>query len=142
MRCDGALVLPATGVDGTIKTLEFIGPDGEKRFLPNGSKKGNLFQIGDTSIFALASIDEAAGPATRKVMSRLAIIALGATCLALIGSFRLARQLTGPIGQLSGSLEQMTASREATVALPLTGSSRELDALTDTFNALMASVAS
>ena len=35
----------------------------------------------------------------------------------------------------------MAASHDVTTQLPLTGSSREIDALTDTFNALMASVA-
>jgi putative nucleotidyltransferase with HDIG domain len=100
-----------------------------------------LFHIGDTSIYALGSIDEASGPATRRIMQRLSFIALGATLLALIGSFHLARQLTEPIGQLSESLEKMTADRQVGGRLPLTGSSRELDVLTETFNALMASVA-
>ena len=50
--------------------------------------------------------------------------------------------LTGPIGRLSASLEQMTSSRQVESRLPLTGSSREVDALTQTFNALMASLAS
>jgi len=42
---------------------------------------------------------------------------------------------------LSASLEQMAKSRKFDSWLPPTGSSRELDALTETFNALMASVA-
>ncbi|MGH9348241.1 MAG: HD-GYP domain-containing protein [Vicinamibacterales bacterium] len=100
-----------------------------------------LFQVGDTSTYALGSIDAASGPATRRAMRHLALIAVGATLLALLGSFWLARQLTEPIGRLSASLEGMAAVPHADARLSLTGSSRELDTLTDTFNALMASVA-
>jgi putative nucleotidyltransferase with HDIG domain len=52
----------------------------------------------------------------------------------------LAHLLATPIGRLSSSLQAMAAGRRLNVRLPLDGSSRELDALTDTFNALMASV--
>jgi putative nucleotidyltransferase with HDIG domain len=100
-----------------------------------------LFQTGDTSIYALASIDDASAPITRTAMRNLGVIALCATLLALLGSFRLARQFTEPIGELSASLEKMAATRDRQAQLPLTGSSRELDTLTDTFNALMDSVA-
>ena len=100
-----------------------------------------LFEIGDTSIYALDSIDEASRQATWSAMRNLALITFGATLLAMLGSFHLARQLTRPIGQLSASLEKMAASPSAGGRLAPTGSSRELDALTDTFNALMASVA-
>jgi putative nucleotidyltransferase with HDIG domain len=100
-----------------------------------------LFPIGDTSFFALSSIDDAARPAMRSTMRNLAYIAAGATLLALFGSFWLAHQLTEPIGRLSNSLEQLAASRDVEGRLPRTGSSRELDALTDTFNAMMASLA-
>jgi len=100
-----------------------------------------LFAVGDTSIYALSSIDEASGPPTRNAMWNLALIALGATLLALVGSFHLARQLTRPIGQLSASLERMATAHAVGGLLPRTGSSRELDTLTDTFNALMTSLA-
>ena len=101
-----------------------------------------LFEVRGTSFYALGSIDAASRQATQSAMGSLALIAAGATLLALFGSFRLARQLTHPIGQLSASLEQMAATRNVDARLPLTGSSRELDTLTETFNALMASVAS
>jgi putative nucleotidyltransferase with HDIG domain len=100
-----------------------------------------LFEIGDTSIYALGSIDEASRQPTRIAMRNLALITVGATVLALLGSFRLARQLTQPIGQLSASLERMAAAPSSGGRLRPTGSSRELDTLTETFNALMASVA-
>jgi putative nucleotidyltransferase with HDIG domain len=99
-----------------------------------------LFQIGDSSFYALASIDDASRPALRSGMRNLGLIAAGGTLLALVGSFWLARQLTEPIGRLSRSLERMAVARQIEGALPLTGSSRELDTLTETFNAMMASV--
>lgn len=41
---DGAVVLPVHGPDGALQTLQFIRPDGEKRFLPKGKMKaGRLF---------------------------------------------------------------------------------------------------
>ena len=91
--------------------------------------------------YALASIDEASRPALATVERDLAMIAAGAALLAFLGSLWLARLVTEPVGRLSASLQAMAASRKVDGRLPLTGSSRELDALTDTFNALMASVA-
>jgi putative nucleotidyltransferase with HDIG domain len=99
-----------------------------------------LFAVGDTTIYALSSIDQASGAPMRSAMRHLALIAVGATVLALAGSFSLARQLTRPIGRLLTSLERMTASHDIRALLPRTGSSRELDTLTDTFNALITSV--
>jgi putative nucleotidyltransferase with HDIG domain len=48
--------------------------------------------------------------------------------------------ITKPIGHLSASLQRMAATREVAGGLTLTGSSLEIDMLTDTFNALIASV--
>ena len=99
-------------------------------------------QVGDTSFYALGSIDESSARGDARRRSRnLAFIAVGATLLALLGSVWLARLLTEPIGRLSASLAQDGRVARRRRRLPLTGSSRELDALTDTFNAMMASVA-
>ena len=100
-----------------------------------------LVDVGDTAFYALGSIDESSLGAMRKAMRNLAFTAVGAIALALLGSITLARLLSQPIGQLSTSLARMAASHDVSSRLPLTGSSREIDALTDTFNALMASVA-
>jgi putative nucleotidyltransferase with HDIG domain len=54
----------------------------------------------------------------------------------------LARALTQPIDQLSRSLADMTTGDRAREALVVSGTSRELDQLTTTFNTLLASVAS
>jgi putative nucleotidyltransferase with HDIG domain len=100
-----------------------------------------LVAVGDTSFYALSSIDDSSRGAMRLAMRNLLFTAIGAMALALLGSITLARLLSRPIGQLSASLERMAASHDVTSPLPLTGSSRELDALTATFNDLMASVA-
>jgi putative nucleotidyltransferase with HDIG domain len=101
-----------------------------------------LVQVGDTRFYALASIDESSRAASRAAMRTLVFLALGATGFALLGSVWLAHLLSEPIGQLSSSLQTMATSRDFTSRLPLTGSSREVDTLAGTFNALMASVAS
>jgi putative nucleotidyltransferase with HDIG domain len=122
-------VAVAKPVDGTIAL------DGESHAYRR------LVAIGDTVFYALGSIEESSGTAQRDAMRTMGFIAIGATVLALIGSFWLARLLTEPIDRLSTLLERMAASHDVHTPLPLTGSSREVDALTDTFNALMTSVA-
>jgi putative nucleotidyltransferase with HDIG domain len=99
-----------------------------------------LVAIGDTMFYALSSIDRSSRGALGDATRNLAVLAAAALGLALVGSFALARLLTEPIGRLSSSLSAMAASHNVGTPLPLTGSSREVDTLTETFNALMASV--
>jgi putative nucleotidyltransferase with HDIG domain len=99
-----------------------------------------LSQLGDASFLALASVDAAAAAQTAPALRSLGWVALGAMVLAALGSVWLARTLTRPIDQLSKSLSTMTAAGQAHKPVPLSGESRELDQLTFTFNALMASV--
>jgi putative nucleotidyltransferase with HDIG domain len=99
-----------------------------------------LVAVGDTVFYALGSIDESSRGAMREAMRSLALVGVLGIALTGVGSFWLARTLSGPIGQLSQSLAAMTASHDVSARLPLTGSSLEVDTLTDTFNALMASV--
>ena len=47
MCCTGSVVIPVRNTAGQLRSLEFINPDGEKRFLPNGEKSGNYFAIGE-----------------------------------------------------------------------------------------------
>ena len=122
-------VAPTRPLDGTIAL------DGESHAYRR------LVAVGDTAFYALGSIDASARPAERETTRTMALIAIGAIGLALVGSFWLARLLTEPIDRLSTSLAQMAASHDVTTELPMTGSSREVDALTRTFNALMSSVA-
>jgi putative nucleotidyltransferase with HDIG domain len=100
-----------------------------------------LVQVGDTSFYALGSIDEFSRAAMGDTVTSLAFIAVGAGLLALVGSFSLARSLSMPIGHLSSALAHMAATHHVDGRLALTGSSRELDTLTQTFNELMATVA-
>jgi putative nucleotidyltransferase with HDIG domain len=95
----------------------------------------------NTAFYALGSIDAMSKVAIRTAQSSLALVAAAALLLALGASFWLARLLTAPIGTLSTSLATKTASHDVKSRLPRTGSSLEVDALTDTFNGLMASVA-
>jgi putative nucleotidyltransferase with HDIG domain len=100
-----------------------------------------LVQVGSASFYALGSIDESSKAATAAAIGNMVAIAAGAFVVSLIASFWLARMLTGPVGRLSASLATASQAHDVRVELPLTGSSRELDALTTTFNAMMASVA-
>jgi putative nucleotidyltransferase with HDIG domain len=100
-----------------------------------------LVSIGDTVFYALGSIDEASQFVERRAMASIGFIAIGATSLGLLASIALARLLTEPIDRLSTSLAAMARSRDLQSRLPITGSSREVDGLTETFNSLMASVA-
>ena len=99
-----------------------------------------LVTVGDTVFYALGSIDESSQAAMRDAMRNLAFVGVFGIGLAAIGSLWLARLLSEPIGALSNSLAAMAASQNVSARLPVTGSSRELDTLTETFNALMASV--
>ena len=113
------------------------GEPGETRTL-NGEEYaiGTLLAEGPARIYTLTSIDAAARAATREAVVALGTVALGAFVLAALGSFWLARTLTEPIDRLAGEMELMTAARDLRRPLQLTGSSRELDALTAAFNQL------
>jgi putative nucleotidyltransferase with HDIG domain len=101
-----------------------------------------LSQLGEVTFLALASIDAAAAAGqTQAALRSLAWVGLGAIALAVLGSVWLARTLTRPIDHLSESLAAMTRGDEPRQALALSGTSRELDQLTSTFNSLLASVA-
>jgi putative nucleotidyltransferase with HDIG domain len=100
-----------------------------------------LVAYGGTTFYALGSIDEQSRDANTAAMRSLALVGATGLTLALVGSFALARLLTEPIGRLSSLLAAMTASHDVATPLPPTGSSLEIDALTETFNGLMSSVA-
>jgi putative nucleotidyltransferase with HDIG domain len=126
--------------EGAVPTLAAGGGTLEIHGESNAYRR--LFVVGDTAFYALTSIDGAARAAIRETTSTLLLIALGAMGLALLASIWIAHRLSEPIKRLSSSLHRMATSRQFDAKLPLTGSSRELDTLTETFNALMASVAS
>jgi putative nucleotidyltransferase with HDIG domain len=99
-----------------------------------------LARVGPARILALSSVDQAARAALSRVNMVLTGVAFGAFGLALAGSLWLARLLSAPIERLSAAIAQMAAAHDLTRQLPPTGSSRELDLLTNTFNHLVASV--
>ena len=102
----------------------------------------SLSRVDDVTFLALASIDRAAAGQTQAALRGLAWVALGSMCLAVLGNIWLARTLTNPIDRLSQSLTAMTTGSRERDAVPLSGTSRELDQLATTFNTLLASLAS
>ncbi len=99
-----------------------------------------LFRVGHADFIAAASISEVASAEHLDALRALAFIALGALVLSALASLWLARSLAGPINTLSLQLKEMAAARSFSRRLPPSGSSEELDTLTDTFNDLMTSL--
>jgi putative nucleotidyltransferase with HDIG domain len=93
------------------------------------------------TFLTLAPIDPQALAATESAFANLAWIGGAAILLAAVGSFWLAHTLTRPIDQLSASVTTMTMTRRFDAPVPATGTSRELDALADTFNDLIRALA-
>ena len=142
---DGALIA-STLPEGAAREFEAVvagtRPDAGQTVLGGESYAfRRLVAVGNTAFYALGSIDESSRGAMRQAMRNLAVTAVAAMALALLASVTLARLLARPIGQLSSSLARMTASHDVISRLPLTGSSLEIDALTETFNDLITSVA-
>jgi putative nucleotidyltransferase with HDIG domain len=101
-----------------------------------------VFQAGETAVYSLDSIDASAGPAVGDAVRGVILIAVVAFGLAGFASLWMARTLARPIDSLSRSLSAMTASREFVEPVPVTGAILEVDALTQTFNTMMQTVAS
>lgn len=100
-----------------------------------------LATAGDVTFYALGSVDGLSEHATVSALRTLALVALAVTAVALAGGVWLARTIARPIRELSQSLEDLSATPDVRAQLSASGSSRELDALTDTFNHLMLSLA-
>jgi HD-GYP domain-containing protein (c-di-GMP phosphodiesterase class II) len=96
-----------------------------------------LVESSRVRIYTLASIDAAARSATREALTSLGTVAFGAFVLAALGSLWLARTLTDPIDRLSHDIGMMTAAHDLGRMLRPPGTSRELDALAEAFNALV-----
>jgi putative nucleotidyltransferase with HDIG domain len=141
---NGAVVATTlTGAASRDLAASSLAIDGPRLLTLNGESWAMqpLSTLGDVTFLALASVDTAAGGQTAAALQSLAWVALSAMLLAAIGSVWLARTLTKPIDDLSTSLSQMTVAGWTRRPVALSGSSRELDQLTFTFNALMASLA-
>jgi putative nucleotidyltransferase with HDIG domain len=100
-----------------------------------------LLRHGDLAIYTLDSIEASARAILSTTIRALSLIGLCALALAGFASMWLARSLARPIDTLSRSLTALAASRDFDRPVARTGSSVEVDALTDTFNSLMSTVA-
>jgi HD-GYP domain-containing protein (c-di-GMP phosphodiesterase class II) len=99
-----------------------------------------ISSAGGIDVYGTESIRAASSRSVRTTLVTLALIAAGAMLLGALVSLWLARSLSRPIHELSKSLSQMSEARTFETRLARTGTSREVDALTDTFNGLMASL--
>jgi putative nucleotidyltransferase with HDIG domain len=99
-----------------------------------------LFQAADAAVYSLDSIDASAAPALASFGQSALMIAFGAFALAGFASLWMAHTLAGPIDTLSRSLSAMTRSKSFEQSIAPTGSSEEVDALTESFNTMMQSV--
>ena len=99
-----------------------------------------LLQERDAGVYVLDSIDAASAPALLKASRTIFVMALVTFAVAGLASVWLARTLARPIDSLSRSLEQMTRERAFDEPLPKTGFSREIDALTSSFNEMMSAI--
>ncbi|HET7698559.1 MAG TPA: HD domain-containing phosphohydrolase [Vicinamibacterales bacterium] len=100
-----------------------------------------LLRHGDLAVYTMDSIEASARAILGTTVRALGIIALCSLALAAIASMWLARTLARPIDTLSRSLTALASSRDFDRPVARTGSSVEVDALTDTFNSLMSTVA-
>ena len=99
-----------------------------------------VLQSGAATVYSLESIDAALSPVIRMALGGMIWLGLAAFGMAGLASLWTARSLARPIDTLSRSLSGMTQSRSFDTALPTTGSSVEVDALTRSFNSMMETV--
>ena len=100
-----------------------------------------LFKVGEARFSAIDAITAATAAATRSTSQALFAIALGALGLGAIVSLWLALNVSRPIDHLSYRLREMAGAHDFSQTLPPPDTSLELNALTETFNALMSSLA-
>jgi putative nucleotidyltransferase with HDIG domain len=99
-----------------------------------------LLREGDVFVYTLNSIDASAAAILKATIRALLLISLCSLAVAWLASMWLARKVARPIDTLSSSLAALTTSRDFDRPVPRTGSSLEVDTLTDTFNTLMATL--
>ena len=72
---DDCLMLPIINAEGEIRSLERIYPDGQKRFMPGGEKKGNFCVIGELEDKAFLCEGYATGASIYEATGRPVIVA-------------------------------------------------------------------
>ena len=100
-----------------------------------------LFQRGDAAVYAVDSIGASTQVPMQQALRSVLLIAIGSFVFAAIASIWLARTISRPIYRLSAALSHMTTARDFENPVPLSGVTREVDTLTETFNSMMQSVA-
>jgi HD-GYP domain-containing protein (c-di-GMP phosphodiesterase class II) len=99
-----------------------------------------VLETAGAEVFALDSVREASRASVRASLANLGLVGGGGVLLGAIASLWLARSLSRPVAQLSRAVSRITARRAFDARLTRTGTCREVDTLTDTFNALMHSL--
>lgn len=136
-----ATTLPKPAADGLNATIVQHLPGASTVTLGGAEYAVRLVvQAGPATVYTLDSLDDAVVPAISRALSTMMWLGLAAFGVAGLASLWTARTLARPIDTLSRSLAEMTRSRSFESALPTTGSSLEVDALTRTFNSMMESV--
>jgi putative nucleotidyltransferase with HDIG domain len=134
----GGSIVARTVSDAVARDLVASDEEGGTRTLGGEEYAVRLLpDLEPARVYTLTSVDAAAHEPTQAALYALAAIAGGGFVLAAIGSLWLARQLVEPINRVSGEIATMAAARDFGRTLAPTGTSRELDALTATFNDLM-----
>ncbi len=78
---DGCLIIPLCSPDGTIQTLEFVSPAGEKRFLPGGRKQGCYYELPGDATAILVAEGFATGASLREATGYTVVCAMDAANL-------------------------------------------------------------
>jgi putative nucleotidyltransferase with HDIG domain len=99
-----------------------------------------LFQNGQARVYAMDSIEASTRVPMQNALRAVLIIALGAFALAAFASLWLAQTIARPIDELSKSLSEMSSTRNFDNPVRPSGTSLEVDTLTETFNEMMRSV--
>jgi putative nucleotidyltransferase with HDIG domain len=99
-----------------------------------------LSEVGPLVFYGIESLGLSTHRATRNAIQILSFVAIGAMALGALASLWLARALSKPINQLSQQLRRIAEAHDFSRKVPRTGSSLELDAFTDTFNQMVASL--
>lgn len=139
-RLFASTLLPAAGRDLAYHIANGRAVDGTVTLDNESFAFRRIVTVGEVSFYALGSIDALSSGATAAALRTLALVAFGAMLLALAGSVWLAQTIARPIGQLSQSMEDLASTHDLRGQLAVSGSSQELDTLTDTFNNLMLSL--
>ena len=131
-----ASTLPAAATRGlSAATLAVLGSSDDSLVLDGEHYAVKLlFRHGSAAVYTLDSIDASAAPLLAAALRAPLLIALGSLALAGCRSLWLAHTVARPIDTLSRSLTALTQSRDFGTPVRATGSSLEVDALTDTFN--------